>query len=91
VADTPLTPEQQSDAERYAALFLQLAQRDACRFGELIATCPDTQLLGRNEFDLRAMAHRLAAAFLEAALEERKKGATSDRASSAPTVNPTPI
>lgn len=89
--DTPLTSEQQSDAERYAALFLQLAQRDARRFGELIATCPDAQLLGRNEFDLRTLAHRLAATFLEAALEERKKGATSDQASFVRTVNPTPI
>jgi hypothetical protein len=89
--DTPLTADQQSDAERYAAVFLQLAQRDARRFGELIATCPDTQLLGRNEFDLRALTHRLAAAFLEAALDERKKGATSGQASYALTVNPTPI
>lgn len=89
--DTSLSPDQQSDAEHYSALFLQLAQRDARRFGELIATCSDAQLLGRNEFDLRALAHRLAAAFLEAALEERKKGATSGPASCARTVNPTPI
>jgi hypothetical protein len=88
--DTPLTPEQQSDAQQYAALFLRLAQRDAQRFGELIATRPDSQLLGRTEFDLRALVHRLGAAFLEAALDERKKGATSGPASPAHTAAPTP-
>ena len=88
--DAPLTPEQQLEAQQYAALFLQLAQREAQRFGELIASRPDAQLLGRTEFDLRTLVHRLGAAFLEAALEERKKGATSGPASSAPTAARTP-
>lgn len=86
---TPLTPEQQLEAQQYAALFLRLAQREAQRFGELIATRPDSQLLGRTEFDLRTLVHRLGAAFLEAALDGRKKGATSGPASSAPTAGPT--
>lgn len=88
--DTPLTPDQQREAQQFAALFLRLAQREAERFGELLATRPDNQLLGRTEFDLRRLVHRLGAAFLEAALEERKKGATRGPASSAPTANPTP-
>ena len=86
----PLTAEQQLEAQRYAALFLQLAQREAQRFGELIARRPDTQLLGRTEFDLRTLVHRLGAAFLETALEERKKGATSGPASFALTAPATP-
>jgi hypothetical protein len=88
--DTPLTPEQELEAQQYAALFLQLAQRHAQRFGELLATRPDDQLLGRTEFDLRGLVHGLGAAFLEAALAERKKGAASVPASSAHTVNLTP-
>ncbi len=88
--DTVLTPEQQLEAQQYAALFLQLAQREAQRFGELIASRPDSQLLGKTEFDLRSLVHRLGAAFLQAALDERKKGATADPASSAHTANPTP-
>ena len=87
---TSLTPQQQSEADQYAALFLQLAQRQAQQFGELIASRPDSQLLGRTEFDLRDLVHRLAASFLETALNERKKGGTSDPPSSAHTVNPTP-
>jgi len=88
--DIPLTPAQQLEAQQYAALFLQLAQREAQRFGELIATRPDPHLLGRTEFDLRTLVHRLGAAFLETALEELKKGATSGPASSAPTAPRTP-
>jgi hypothetical protein len=88
--DIPLTTEQQLEAQQYAAVFLRLAQREAQRFGELIATRPDNQLLGRTEFDLRDLVHRLGAAFLQAALEERKKGGTTGPASSAPGANPTP-
>lgn len=91
MSDAPLTPEQQLEAQHFAALFLRLAQREAERFGELLARRPDTQLLGRTEFDLRRLVHQLGAAFLGAALEERKKGGTSGPASSAPTANPTPI
>jgi len=88
--DAPLTAEQQLEAQRYAAVFLQLAQHEAQRFGELMATRPDRQLLGRTEFDLRRLVHRLGAAALQAALDERKKGATAGRASSARTADRTP-
>jgi len=88
--DTPLTPAQQLEAEQYATLFAQLAQREARRFGELIASRPDSQLFGRTEFELRDLVHRLGAAFLTAALEERKKGGTRVPASSARTAAPTP-
>lgn len=91
MAKTPLTPEQQEDANHLAALFLDIAQREAQQLGELIASRPDNQLLGRTEFDLRDIfLHRIGAAFLAAALEERKKGGTKGRAWSAPTANPTP-
>jgi len=90
VPDAPLTPDQQREAEQFAALFLRIAQREAQRFGELLATRPDEQLLGKTEFELRTLVHRLGAAALEAALEERKKGATPGPPSSAPTADPTP-
>jgi hypothetical protein len=85
-----LTPEQQQEADHYAALLVQIAQRHAQRFGELIASRPDHQLLGKTEFDLRDLVHLLGAEFLATALDERKKGATTDRASSAHTADPTP-
>ena len=88
--DAPLTPDQQREAEQFAALFLRVAQREAQRFGELLATRPDEQLLGKTEFDLRTLVHRLGTAVLEAALNERKKGATPGPPLSAPTADPTP-
>jgi hypothetical protein len=90
MAGTILTSEQQAEAERLSQLLVQIAQREATRFGQLIATSPDNQLLGRTEFELRDLLHEIGAAFLAAALEERKKGGTEGRASSAHTVKPTP-
>jgi hypothetical protein len=39
---------------------------------------------------LRDLLHQVGAAFLAAALDERKKGGTTGRASSAPTAKQTP-
>jgi hypothetical protein len=89
MATTNLTPEQQLEADRYSQLLLEIARREASRFGELIASSPDHQLLSKTEFDLRELLHQVGAAFLSAALEERKKGGTKARASSAPTAKPT--
>jgi len=90
MATPELTAEEQREAEHYAALLVQIAQRHASQFGELIASRPNHQLLGKTEFDLRDLVHRLAAEFLATALEERKKGATAGQVSAAPTANPTP-
>lgn len=87
---SPLTPEQQHEADRFTALFLRIAAREARQLGELIASRADHQLLGRTEFDLRDLVHRIGAEFLEAALEERKKGGIGGRASSAPPASRTP-
>lgn len=85
-----LTPEQQLEADHYAALLVQIAQRQAHRFGELMATRPDHQLLGKTEFDVRDLVHLIGAEFLATALDERKKGGTTDRASCVPSAGPTP-
>jgi hypothetical protein len=74
-----LTAEQQLQADHFAALFLQVAKREALKFGELLASRADDQLLGKTEFDLRDLV-----------LEERKKGGTSAPASSVPAASQTP-
>lgn len=89
-APTTATTESQLQAEQFSSLFLRIAQREAHRFGELIANQPDNQLLGPNEFDLRKLVHELGASFLEAALDERKKGGTEVRAKSARNAARTP-
>lgn len=91
MTETPVATAEQLEAEQYTALFLQMAQREAHRFGKLIASRPDNKLLGANEFDLRKLLHEMGAAFLEAVLNERKKGATEVRATSVRTASRTPI
>ena len=86
----PLTPEQQLEADKFTELFRQIANRQAQKFGELIASRADNQLLGKTEFDLRDLVHQVGASFLEAALEERKKGGTWGAASSVPSASQTP-
>jgi hypothetical protein len=71
-----LTPEQKAEAQRlYEALqgpFLD----EARRLAELLAGKADPQLLGKTEFEVRDIVHRLGATALQAALDGRKKGGT---------------
>jgi hypothetical protein len=80
MAAIPLTPEQEAEAkvvfERIRSLFLEEAQSLA----RLLASKPDSQLLGRTEFEVRDAVHRLGAQVIETALHERKKGGIKGQA-----------
>jgi len=76
VTDTPLTPEQEAEAQRLFELMQQPFLDEARRLARLLATKPDGQLLGKTEFAVRDAVHRLGAQALQAALDERKKGGT---------------
>jgi hypothetical protein len=80
VAELILTPEQEAEAQRLAALIGEKAQEEALGMMRLLASKPDAQLLGATEFEIRDRAHRLAAHAIETALNERKKGGTKGRA-----------
>jgi len=74
-----LTPDQEALAQQ---LFEQLQQPfldEARRLARLLASKPQRELLGKTEFEVRDSVHRLGAAALQTALEERKKGATKGR------------
>lgn len=74
--DLQLTPEQERVAAELTAK-LEAAYRDeARRVARLFASKPDSQLLGKTEFELRDRLLHLGAVTLEAALAERKKGGT---------------
>jgi hypothetical protein len=75
-----LTPQQQAEAQRLFAALQQPFLDEARRLAELLASKADTQLLGKTEFEVRDAVHRLGATALQAALDERKKGATKGRA-----------
>ena len=80
MADIPLTPEQEAEAQRLYETLQQAFLDEARQMARLLASKDDRHLLGATEFELRDRAHRLAAQAVESALEGRKKGATAARA-----------
>jgi hypothetical protein len=80
MTDLSLTPEQETEAQRLAALIGHKAQEEALRMARLLVSKPDAQLLGETEFQIRDRAHALAAHVIETAVNGRKKGGTRGRA-----------
>jgi hypothetical protein len=75
-----LTPEQEQRAEVLFQRIEELYREEARRVARLFVSKPDSQVLGKTEFQLRDIVQRLAMSTVEAALEERKKGGTRGRA-----------
>ena len=88
--DITLTHDQEQEAQRLAAIIGKKAQEEALNMARLLASKTDDKLLGATEFEIRERAHKFAAAAIETALNERKKGGTVGRASSARTAKTTP-
>lgn len=80
MTDIVLTPEQEAQAQRLAAIIGKRAQEEALQMARIMTSKPDPQLLGATEFEIRDRAHKLAAYAIETALNERKKGGTKVRA-----------
>jgi hypothetical protein len=76
MADTPLSPDQEAEAQRLFELLQQPFLDEARRLARLLAAKPDGQLLGKAEYEVRDRVHHLGAQALQAALDERKKGGT---------------
>ena len=74
MSDLPLTPEQEAEAQRLAALIGRKAQEEALRMARILVSKPDAQLLGATEFEIRDRVHALAAQAIETAVNLRKKG-----------------
>ena len=75
-----LTPEQQDEARRLERVLMESVRGDIRLMAELLASKPDRQLLGRTEFEVRDIVHKIGAKAIEAALGERKKGGAEGRA-----------
>ena len=74
--EIPLTPEPEPAAERLYQTLRSACDDELRRIARLLASKPDDQLLGRAEFEVRDRVHTIGAEAIEAALNERKKGAT---------------
>lgn len=79
----PLTPEQRDEADRIEQRLLSVVGDEIRGIAELLACKPDRQILGEAEFQVRDRVHAIGARAIEAALDERKKGATKGRAPAA--------
>jgi hypothetical protein len=77
MAQVVLTPEQEAEAQRLAAIIAEKAKAEALAMARLLASKQDHELLGTTEFQIRERVHKLGAYALETALNERKKGGTT--------------
>ena len=71
-----LSVEQAQRAEQIYQALHQEGDARLRQLAELLATKPDDQLLGRTEFEVRDLVHQLGADAIQAAVNQRKKGAT---------------
>ncbi|HZY85911.1 MAG TPA: hypothetical protein VFE78_13835 [Gemmataceae bacterium] len=76
MANLDLTPEQEAEAQRLAAIIGKKVQEEALQMARILVSKPDAQLLGATEFEVRDRAHAVAAHAVETALRERKKRGT---------------
>jgi hypothetical protein len=75
--DAPiLSPEQDAEAERLFQALRPIVEAELRHMTRLLAAKPDDELLGKAEFEVRDRVHAVGAKVIEAALNERKKGAT---------------
>ena len=94
--DTPLAPlpatadDREARVQDLLARLRPAAEEQLRRMAERLVDLPDDQAFGQVEYDLRDLAHELAATSHQAGLEASKKRGIRVPASSAPTAPPTP-
>jgi hypothetical protein len=77
-----LTPEELAEAQRNFEVMKEAVQEDLWRVACLLAGKPDSQLLGRTEFEVRDHVLRIGAKAIQTAANGRKKGGTRGAAPS---------
>lgn len=80
VASPSLTAEQEAEAQRLAQILVDKTKEEVLNMTRLLVSKPDRDLLGETEFQVRDIVHRIGAEVIQTAVNERKKGATKDRA-----------
>ena len=73
VASAELSPQQQECADRILQHLRTHADRHLQELAVLLASKPDSELFGKTEFEARDIVHRIGAAAMQAAVEERQK------------------
>lgn len=68
-----LDAQQQECADRILQHLRTHADRHLEELAVLLASKPDSELFGKTEFEARDIVHRIGAAAMQAAVEERQK------------------
>jgi len=75
-AQRTLTAEEEAAAERIYGAIKEKVEQQVRNMARMMASKRPSELLGRTEFELRDLVHKLGAQVLETAVNERsKKGA----------------
>jgi hypothetical protein len=69
-----LTPEE--DIQRLARELQEATAEEFAQMVRLLRSKPDGQVLGQTEFEVRDLAHKIAAKVVQAEVNDRQKGAT---------------
>lgn len=77
-----LTPEQLAEAQRNFEVMKKAVEDDLWRIACLMAGKPDSELLGRTEFEVRDQVLQMGAKAIETAVNGRKKRGIKGAASS---------
>jgi hypothetical protein len=85
-----LAPEQLAEAQRTFEVMKEAVEEDLWRMACLMAGKPDSQLLGRTEFEVRDHVLQIGAKAVQTAVNGRKKGGTRGAASSVKNAGETP-
>lgn len=79
-SSSSLTAEQEAEAQRLAQVLMDKTKEEFLNITRLLVSKSDRDLLGETEFQVRDLVHRIGAEAIQTAVNERKKGATTDRA-----------
>src|SRR5436190_1683436 len=74
MSSSELTPEQEADAQKLAALFREASQEDFLRIARLLVSKEERHLFGQTEFAIRDILLRVGAKAYEAFLAQKKLG-----------------
>jgi hypothetical protein len=85
-----LTTDQEQEAAILEDLLAAKFRPAVRQLARLLTSRKNSELFGETEFQIRDALHRLGADSFDAALAERKKRGTRDRARSAPPADKTP-
>lgn len=86
----PLDPDRETRIQDLLHRLRPEAEAILRRMAERLVDLPESQAFGPIEYELRDLAHDLAASSHQAGLEVGKKRGTTGPAASAPTATPTP-